>query len=101
VSDMLHVLLALVLTSFLALQAGGLVSVLRARQAHSGARRVRRTELIWTCIPVAVVLLLAARSWIAVLDVERPAIAAPRPAAPVRAELPAGLLVAPATLPSR
>jgi heme/copper-type cytochrome/quinol oxidase subunit 2 len=92
---MLHVLLALVLTAFLALQAGGLVSVLRARQARSGLRRVRRTELIWTGIPVAVVLLLAARSWIAVLDVDRPAIASPRPPAPVRAEL------TPPVLPSR
>ena len=43
--------------------------------ALSAGRRRRGTEVLWTVIPVVVVLFLAARSWVAVLDVERPAIA--------------------------
>ena len=71
-----HLLLALVLTVFLAAQASSLVFVVRSRRAVA-ARSVRRaTDLLWTCIPVFLVLFLAARSWVAVIDVQRPAVAA-------------------------
>ena len=72
----LHLLLALALTLFLALQAGALVFVLRSRSAlaRSGRPR-RRTDVVWTVIPVMVVLFLAARSWVAVFDPGRPAVA--------------------------
>jgi heme/copper-type cytochrome/quinol oxidase subunit 2 len=41
------------------------------------SRSARRgTDLLWTCIPVLLVLFLAARSWVAVVDVHRPAVAA-------------------------
>ena len=74
-STILHLLLALALTVFLAFQAGALVFVLRSRQALAAGRSARRTELLWTVIPVMVVLFLAARSWVAVFDVGRPALA--------------------------
>ena len=72
----LHLLLALALTLFLAFQAGALVFVLRSRRAlaHPGRPR-RRTDVVWTVIPVMVVLFLAARSWVAVFDPGRPAVA--------------------------
>lgn len=72
-----HLLLALVLTVFLAAQASALALVLRSRRAAStpGAARAR-SDLLWTCIPVLLVLFLAARSWVAVVDVHRPAVAA-------------------------
>jgi heme/copper-type cytochrome/quinol oxidase subunit 2 len=35
----------------------------------------RPVELVWTVIPVVLVLFLAARSWVAVFDLGRPAIA--------------------------
>jgi heme/copper-type cytochrome/quinol oxidase subunit 2 len=71
-----HLLLALVLTAFLVAQAKSLAFVLRSRRAVS-SRSVRRgTDLLWTCIPVLLVLFLAARSWVAVVDVHRPAAAA-------------------------
>ncbi len=71
-----HLLLALVLTVFLAVQARSLAFVLRSRRAVSAPRARRRTDLLWTCIPVLLVLFLAARSWVAVVDVHRPAVAA-------------------------
>jgi len=43
------------------------------------SRSARRgTDFIWTGIPVLLVLFLAARSWVAVVDVHRPAVAATR-----------------------
>lgn len=71
-----HLLLALVLTVFLAAQASALAFVLRSRRAVSAKGARRRTDLLWTCIPVFLVLFLAARSWVAVVDVHRPAVAA-------------------------
>jgi heme/copper-type cytochrome/quinol oxidase subunit 2 len=87
-----HLLLAVVLTLFLALQVNALVFVLRSRRARGAPRpRRRATDLVWTTIPVVVVLALAARSWVAVFDVERPAVASTvtelRPDAPSRAGL--------------
>ena len=67
-----HLLLALVLTVFLAAQASALAFVLRSRRAVSARGARRRTDLLWTCIPVLLVLFLAARSWMAVVDVHRP-----------------------------
>lgn len=87
-----YLLLATVLTLFLAFQVNSLVFVLRSRRATAGRAR-RRTDLLWTAIPVMVVLFLAARSWLAAFDVDRPAIAsaisqsepaAPAPPAPPR-----------------
>jgi heme/copper-type cytochrome/quinol oxidase subunit 2 len=71
-----HLLLALVLTAFLVAQAKSLAFVLRSRRAVSSRSARRRTDLLWTCIPVLLVLFLAARSWVAVVDVHRPAAAA-------------------------
>jgi heme/copper-type cytochrome/quinol oxidase subunit 2 len=88
VSTIVHLLLALALTLFLAFQAGALVFVLRSRRALLTGRRRRPTELLWTAIPVMLVLFLAARSWVAVFDLGRPAVASavvtatPAPAAP-------------------
>jgi len=73
---MLHLLLAVILTLFLALQARSLLVVLRHRRATVAARHRRRTDLLWTCIPVVIVLLLAARSWVAVFGLAQPEIAA-------------------------
>jgi len=75
VSTILHLSLATALTLFLAYQAGAVLFVLRSRRALAAGRRQRRTEVVWTVIPVLVVLFLAARSWMAAFDVERPAIA--------------------------
>lgn len=74
-STIVHLLLALALTMFLAFQAGALVFVLRSRRALSPGRRRRATELLWSVIPVVLVLFLAARSWVAVFDLGRPAVA--------------------------
>jgi heme/copper-type cytochrome/quinol oxidase subunit 2 len=76
VPTIVHLLLALVLTVFLAAQASSLAFVLRSRRAVSPRSARRRTDLLWTCIPVLLVLFLAARSWVAVVDVHRPAVAA-------------------------
>jgi heme/copper-type cytochrome/quinol oxidase subunit 2 len=70
-----HLLLALILTVFLAAQASALAFVLRSRRTVAGPGR-RRTDLLWTSIPVLLVLFLAARSWVAVVDLHRPAVAA-------------------------
>jgi heme/copper-type cytochrome/quinol oxidase subunit 2 len=75
VSTIVHLLLAVVLTLFLAVQARSLMFVLRHRQARAGYRRGRPTDFLWSSIPVMIVLFLAARSWLAAFDVERPAVA--------------------------
>jgi heme/copper-type cytochrome/quinol oxidase subunit 2 len=74
---LLHLLLALALTLFLAYQARSLVFVLRSHRAHREDRRWSRgmAALLWTAIPVMVVVALATRSWLAVFDVGRPAVA--------------------------
>jgi heme/copper-type cytochrome/quinol oxidase subunit 2 len=77
VSIIVHLLLAVVLTSFLAVQMASLASVLRYRRARLAVRPPGRTDLVWTTIPILIVLFLAARSWVAVFDIERPAVASP------------------------
>ena len=72
---MLHLMLAAVLTLFLIFQARSLVLVLRDRRAHAPERARRHSDIVWTMIPVAVVFLLAARSWLAVVDLPHPAAA--------------------------
>ena len=85
-----HLLLAVALTLFLAAQARSFVYVMRCRRAHETGRRLRRTDVLWTSIPVLIVLALAARSWVGVFDLGRPAAAsavvapAPDPGAPPR-----------------
>jgi heme/copper-type cytochrome/quinol oxidase subunit 2 len=85
-----HLLLAVLLTLFLAAQARSFVYVMRCRRAHETGRRRRRTDVLWTFIPVIIVLVLAARSWVAVFDLQRPAAAsavttpAPDPGVPPR-----------------
>lgn len=74
-STIVHLLLAVILTLFLALQARSLAVVLRHRHARAASRPPRRTDLLWTCIPVAIVLFLAARSWVAVFGLEQPPVA--------------------------
>ena len=69
----MHLLLAVILTLFLAVQARSLVVVSRYRRARVAARPPRRSDWLWTSIPVLIVLFLAARSWVAVFDLERPA----------------------------
>ena len=73
-STIVHLLLAVILTLFLALQASSLLVVLRYRRA-AAARSRGRADLLWTCIPVAIVLFLAARSWVAVFGLAQPEIA--------------------------
>jgi heme/copper-type cytochrome/quinol oxidase subunit 2 len=90
VSIITHLLLAVALTLFLAAQARSFVYVMRCRRAHETGRRRRRTDVLWTSIPVIIVLALAARSWVAVFDLGRPAAAsavvvpAPDPGPPPR-----------------
>ena len=85
-----HLLLAVVLTVFLAAQARSFIYVMHYRRAHTPGRRRRRSDVLWTSIPVIIVLVLAARSWVAVLDLQRPAVAsavtapAPEPGVPPR-----------------
>ncbi len=74
-STIVHLLLAVVLTLFLAFQATSLIFVLRYRRARLAARPPGRMDLLWTSIPVVIVLFLAARSWVAAFDVGRPAVA--------------------------
>ena len=74
-STITHLLLAVVLTLFLAAQARSFVYVMRCRRAREPGRRRRRTDVLWTSIPVIIVLALAARSWVAVFDLGRPAAA--------------------------
>jgi len=90
VSNITHVLLAVVLTLFLAPQARSFVFVMRCRQAQQTGRRRPRTDVLWTSIPLIIVLALAARSWVTVFDLQRAAAAAaiaapaPAPGAPPR-----------------
>ena len=75
-----HVVLALVLTGVLACQARAFAAVLRSRRVLAAQRPPRRTDLVWVAIPVAVVVFLAARSWIVALDLGSPAMAVVTPA---------------------
>jgi heme/copper-type cytochrome/quinol oxidase subunit 2 len=86
-------LLAIILTLFLAFQARSLVVVLRHRRARIATRAPRMSDLLWTCIPVAIVLFLATRSWVAVFGLEHPPIAS----AVTRAEPDAVARVSPLT----
>ena len=70
-----HLLLAVVLTLLLVFQARSLVFVLRSRRVSAAGRAPKRADLLWTSIPVVLVLFLAASSWVAVFDIERPAVA--------------------------
>jgi heme/copper-type cytochrome/quinol oxidase subunit 2 len=85
-----HLLLAVVLTVFLAAQARSFIYVMHYRRAQTPGRRRRRSDVLWTSIPVIIVLALAARSWVAVFDLQRPAVAsavtapAPDPGVPPR-----------------
>lgn len=90
-----HLLLAVVLTVFLAAQASALAFVLRSRRTVSAQGARRRTDLLWTCIPVVLVLFLAARSWVAVVDVHRPAVAATTPSQSTAAQPARGTLTTP------
>ena len=74
-STITHLLLAVVLTVFLAAQARSFLYVMRCRRDQERRRRRRRTDVLWTAIPVIIVLALAARSWVAVFDLGRPATA--------------------------
>lgn len=69
----LHVVLALVLTGVLICQARAFAIVFRSWRMLVTRRRPRITDLIWVAIPVAVVLFLAARSWVVALDLGSPA----------------------------
>ena len=78
---MLHLMLAAVLTLFLIFQVRSLVHVLRDRRAHAPKRARRPSDIVWTLIPVAVVFILAARSWLAVVDLPPAAASAGAPVA--------------------
>jgi heme/copper-type cytochrome/quinol oxidase subunit 2 len=90
VSTITHLLLAVVLTLFLAAQARSFAYVMRCRRNQEPGRRRRHTDVLWTSIPVIIVLALCARSWVVVFDLGRPATAsaviapAPAPGAPPR-----------------
>ncbi len=90
-STIVHLLLAVILTLFLAFQARSLVVVLRHRRARVGGRAPRASDLLWTSIPVVLVLFLATRSWVAVFGLEQPpaasAVTRVEPAAATRAIL--------------
>jgi len=64
-----HMVLGLVLTGVLVCQVRALAAVVRSRRTLASQRTPRVTDLVWIAIPVAVVLLLAARSWIVALAV--------------------------------
>lgn len=70
-----HVALALVLTGVLACQARAFATVLRSRRVLAARRPPRITDLVWVAIPLAVVLFLAARSWIVAFDLGSPVMA--------------------------
>lgn len=75
-STITHVVLAVVLTLFLAAQARSFVFVMRCRKAEPTGRRRRASDVLWTSIPLIIVLALAARSWVTVFDLQRAAAAA-------------------------
>lgn len=89
-STIVHLLLAVVLTLFLAFQAASLRFVLQHRRARSATRPRRRADLLWTSIPIMIVLFLAVRSWVTVFDIDRPAAAS---AVLTQADLGVGLRV--------
>jgi len=63
------VVLALILTGLLAFEAGAFVALLRLRRERAASSRAQRaTDVVWMAIPLAAVLVLAARSWLAVFD---------------------------------
>jgi len=74
VSTITHVVLAVVLTLFLAAQARSFVFVMRCRREAPRCRRP--SDVLWTAIPLLIVLALAARSWVTVFDLQRAAAAA-------------------------
>lgn len=74
-STITHLLLAVALTLFLAAQARSFVYVMRCRRLAKSGNRRRRTDVLWTSIPVIIVLALCARSWVTVFDLQRPATA--------------------------
>jgi heme/copper-type cytochrome/quinol oxidase subunit 2 len=76
VSTITHVVLAVVLTLFLAAQARSFVFVMRCRRAEPSGRQRRRSDVLWTSIPLIIVLALAARSWVTIFDLQRAAAAA-------------------------
>jgi hypothetical protein len=78
-SVVLHVALAVALTGLLAGQARALAAVLRARRTLATRRPPRAWDLVWVTIPLAVVLVLAARSWTIALAPGSPATAVVRP----------------------
>lgn len=78
-SETAHVVLALILTLVLVCQVRAFATVLRLRRALATQRQRRITELVWAAIPVAVVLFLAARSWIVALDPGLPGLAGVAP----------------------
>jgi heme/copper-type cytochrome/quinol oxidase subunit 2 len=91
VSTIVHLLLAVILTLFLALQARCLLVVLRQRRATVARGARRRSDLLWTSIPVFIVFFLAVRSWVAVFGLVQPEVASAvtraEPAPSVRAAL--------------
>src|SRR5262245_11956501 len=64
-----HVAMALILTGVLICQARTLAIVLRSRRSMRTERRQRIMDMVWIAIPLVVVVFLAVRSWILVLDV--------------------------------
>ena len=75
-STITHVVLAVVLPLFLVVQARFFVFVMRCRKAESTGCRRRASDVLWTSIPLIIVLALAARSWVTVFDLQRAAAAA-------------------------
>ena len=78
-TDLAHLALALILTLMLGGQVWAVADVLCSRRALGARRQTRITELAWVVLPVAVVLLLAARSWIVAFDLGPPAVASVAP----------------------
>jgi len=70
------VVLAVVLTLFLAAHVRSFVFVMRCRKAEPTGRHRRASDVLWTSIPLIIVLALAARSWVTVFDLQRAAAAA-------------------------
>ena len=74
-----QVILALVLTLMLGYQAWLFVGVMCSRRVLATQRKPRITELVSIAIPLAVVLFLAARSWMVAFDLGLPAMAGVAP----------------------
>jgi heme/copper-type cytochrome/quinol oxidase subunit 2 len=75
VPETAHVVLALILALMLGYQVWVFAAVLGSRRALATKRQLQITELVWVAIPVAVVLFLAARSWIVAFDLAPSAVA--------------------------